>query len=70
MKKIKEVISLGILSMVGLWLAFALSFDAYMIYTYETNPEKSREVVNEITWKIDGRFKDNPDNIWYTASKK
>lgn len=70
MKKIKEVISLGILSIVGFWLAFALSFDFYMIYLHQTNPEKCTEVVNEITWKIDGRFKDNPNNIWYTASNK
>ena len=29
-----------------------------------------RNIVNEIDWKIDGTFKDNPDNIWYEGGKK
>ena len=70
MKKIKEILMLGFLSLVGLWLVCALSFDFYMIYTAQTNPEKTREIVNQLDWKFDGRFKNNPDNIWYTASKK
>jgi hypothetical protein len=70
MKKIKEILMLGFLSLVGLWLVCALSFDFYMIYTAQTNPEKTREIVNQLNWKLDGTFKNNPDNIWYTASKK
>jgi len=70
MKKVKELISLGFLSLVGLWLVCALSFDVYMIYTSQTNPEKVRRIVNQLDWKLDGRFKNNPDNIWYTASNK
>lgn len=50
---------------VGVWLAFALSFDIFMVTLHFTNEELSRNISNEISWKIDGTFKNNPDNIWY-----
>jgi len=50
---------------VGIWLVFALSFDFFMIALHFTNEDLSRDISNEISWKIDGTFKNNPDNIWY-----
>jgi hypothetical protein len=29
-----------------------------------------RDISNQISWKIDGTFKNNPDNIWYEGGKK
>ena len=29
--------------------------------------EWATQITNEITWRIDGTFKNNPDNIWYEA---
>jgi hypothetical protein len=31
-----------------------------------TNPDLATKIGREIEWKIDGTFKNNPDNIWYT----
>jgi hypothetical protein len=53
------------LGFVGIWLLFALSFDVFMIFIHFTNEDLSREISNEISWKIDGTFKNNPNNIWY-----
>jgi hypothetical protein len=36
-----------------------------MYLHFSGQEEKATRISNEITWKIDGRFKDNPDNIWY-----
>lgn len=57
------------LGFVGIWLLFALSFDVFMIFTHFTNEDLSRDISNEISWKIDGTFKNNPDNIWYEGPK-
>jgi hypothetical protein len=53
------------LAFVGIWLIFALSFDVFMVVLHFTNEDLSRDISNEISWKIDGTFKNNPDNIWY-----
>jgi hypothetical protein len=37
-----------------------------MLITLFTNPELNTKIGNEIMWKIDGAFKNDPDNIWYT----
>jgi hypothetical protein len=59
------------LGLVGLWLVFALSFQGFGIYLHFTGQEeRSRDISNQIAWKIDGTFKNNPDNIWYDGTKK
>jgi len=60
----------GYLVFVGVWLAFALSFDLFMIGVHFTKPDLETKISNEITWKIDGTFKNNPDNIWYKGPSK
>lgn len=52
--------------LVAVWIVFAFSFQMYFMYLYFSGQEeKATRLSNKITWKIDGRFKDNPDNIWY-----
>ena len=34
------------------------------------NPELETKIGHEIMWKIDGTFKDDPNNIWYEGTKK
>ena len=71
LKKIGESIFKGYLAFVGLWLVFALSTDMFFIYLTATNQDdRMRDISNQISWKIDGTFKNNPDNIWYEGSKK
>lgn len=48
------------------WIFFALSFQLFAVYLELTNQdERMLEISNEISWRIDGTFKDNPKNIWY-----
>ena len=49
------------------WVVSALIFDVVMIGIHFTDEELERTISNEITWRIDGRFKDNPKNIWYES---
>ena len=70
-QKIGNAMFQAYLGFVGVWLAFALSTQVFFIYLQFTNQdERMRNIVNEIDWKIDGTFKDNPDNIWYEGGKK
>ena len=71
LKKIGEKLFAGYLYFVGLWIVFALCFQLFFVYLMLSGQdERASKYSNEITWKIDGRFKDNPDNIWYEGPKK
>ena len=67
LKTIGEKLFKAYLCFVGIWLAFALSFDIFMIGVHFTNEDLERKISNEIAWKIDGTYKNSPDNIWYEA---
>jgi hypothetical protein len=70
-QKIGDVMFKTYLGLVGVWLAFALSTQVFFLYLqFTSQDERMRNIVNEIEWKIDGTFKDNPDNIWYEGDKK
>jgi len=70
MKNIKDAIALKFVQLVFLWTMFALTFQVFMIITHFTNPELSTKIGNEIMWKIDGTFKNDPNNIWYEKPLK
>jgi hypothetical protein len=65
MKNLKDIIALRFVQLVCLWTVFALSFQVFMLITMVVNPELNTKVGNYLTWKLDGTFKNNPDNIWY-----
>lgn len=75
MEKIKSLtINIGdklfmvFLSLVGFWIAFALCFQLFFVYLeFSGKHETSRNVTNWIMWRIDGTFKNSPENIWYDA---
>ena len=75
MEKIKSLtINIGdklamvFLSLVGVWIAFALCFQLFFVYLeFSGKHELQRNVVNWIEWRIDGTFKNDPVNIWYEA---
>lgn len=70
LEKIKEAIFSGMVYLALAWVFFALSFQMYFVYLeLSGNEKKIYEVTNEITWRIDGRFKNNPNNIWYEGEK-
>jgi hypothetical protein len=56
------------LSLVGVWIAFALCFQLFFVYLeFSGKNELQRNIVNWIEWRIDGTFKNSPENIWYVA---
>jgi hypothetical protein len=65
MKKIKETLALRFVQLVFVWVNLALAFQMFMLVTQFTNPELNTKVGNYITWKLDGTFKNDPDNVWY-----
>ena len=75
MERIKTLsISLGnklaiaFIYLAGLWIVFALCFQLFFVYLqFSGKEELARNVVNWIEWRIDGTFKNSPENIWYNA---
>ena len=65
MKKIKETLALIFVQLLFVWVNLALAFQMFMLVTQFTNPELNTKVGNYITWKLDGTFKNDPDNVWY-----
>jgi hypothetical protein len=65
MKNIKDILLLRFVQLVFVWVNLALLFQVFMIVTYFVNPKLTTKIGNEIMWKIDGTFKNDPDNIWY-----
>jgi hypothetical protein len=56
------------LSLVGFWILFAISFQMFFVYLeFSGKHELQRNIVNWIEWRIDGTFKNSPENIWYNA---
>ena len=69
MKNLRETIALRLAQLLFVWVNLALTFEVFMIVTHFTNPELNTKIGNEIMWKIDGTFKNDPNNIWYEGSK-
>jgi hypothetical protein len=64
----KDKLVWAFLSLVGLWIVFALCFQLFFVYLELSGKhELQRNVINWIEWRIDGTFKNNPENIWYEA---
>jgi hypothetical protein len=56
------------LVLVGFWIVFALCFQLFFVYLELSGKhELQRNVINWIEWRIDGTFKNSPENIWYNA---
>jgi len=52
----------------GFWVVFALCFQLFFVYLELSGKhELQRNIVNWIEWRIDGTFKNSPENIWYNA---
>jgi hypothetical protein len=63
-----DKLALGFLYLVGVWIAFALCFQLFFVYLELSGKhELQRNVINWIEWRIDGTFKNSPENIWYVA---
>jgi hypothetical protein len=66
----KDKLAWAFLSLVGFWILFALCFQLFFVYLHFSGQEDlAGKIANEITWKIDGTFKNSPGNIWYNAEE-
>ena len=54
------------LAFIGLAFLFQVFF---VILQFSGNENLATEIANEISWRIDGTFKNNPENIWYNADE-
>jgi cell division septal protein FtsQ len=52
--------------LVGCWICTALTLQLFFVYLQVSgNEERSQDIANRVSWKIDGTFKNSPGNIWY-----
>jgi hypothetical protein len=59
---------MAFLYLVGVWIIFALCFQMFFVYLeFSGKTELQRNIINWIEWRIDGTFKNSPENIWYVA---
>lgn len=48
------------------WMFIALSFQVYcVVLEFTDQQEKLSEISHEMTIRLDGRFSDNPKNMFY-----
>ena len=57
MNKVKEKLFLGFVKLAFVWTIFELSFQVTMLTLSVVKPELATKIGNELTWKLDGRFK-------------
>jgi len=57
MNKVKEKLFLGFVKLALVWVVFALSFQVTMLTLSAVKPELATKIGNELTWKLDARFK-------------
>ncbi len=64
-----EKLFLGFLYLAVAWVITAVLFGISMaILEFAGKTETTRDVTNWIMWRIDGTFKNSPENIWYNAN--
>ena len=67
---LRDRIVMGMLYMFVAFVICALITQLYFVYLEVTNQDdKIREITNSLTQKIDGRWKNDPSNIWYDAEE-
>ena len=65
---IRERLAQGILYLFGALIITGLAIQLYFVYCqFFKSYGENLQMANEISWKIDGTFKNSPGNIWYDA---
>ena len=66
---LRERLALGVLYLLGTFIIAALATQLYFVYChFFKSYDENLQMANEISWKIDGTFKNSPGNIWYNAA--
>ena len=64
-----EKLFLGFLYLAITWTILAVIFGVFMSYLeFSGKTEMTRDISNWISWRVDGTFKNSPENIWYNAN--
>jgi hypothetical protein len=64
-----EKLFLGFLYLAIAWVITAVLFGIFMTtLEFSGKTEMTRDISNWILWRIDGTFKNSPENIWYNAN--
>ena len=64
-----EKLFLGFLYLAIAWVITAVLFGIFMTtLEFSGKTEMTRDISNWISWRIDGTFKNSPENIWYNAN--
>jgi hypothetical protein len=67
---LRDRIAQGVLFLFGAFIITALAVQLYFVYCqFFKSYDENLQMANEISWKTDGTFKNNPDNIWYDANE-
>lgn len=65
---LRERIAQGVLYLFGALIITGLAIQLYFVYCqFFKSYGENVQMANEISWKIDGTFKNSPGNIWYNA---
>ena len=63
---LRERLAQGILYLFGALIITGLAIQLYFVYCqFFKSYGENLQMANEISWKIDGTFKNSPGNIWY-----
>jgi len=67
---LRDKVALVMVKAVLAFIVCALITQLYFVYCEVfKSPEENQRLANEISWKIDGTFKNSPGNIWYNANE-
>jgi hypothetical protein len=65
----ERIVYLFLYTVLG-FIGFALLFQIFFVFLeFSGRNEIATQIANEISWRIDGTFKNNPNNIWYNAEE-
>ena len=66
---LREKALLVFLSLAGIWIIGALLFQLTFIFLeFGGYSETASQIARELSWKFDGTFKNDPNNVWYNAA--
>jgi hypothetical protein len=67
---LRERLAQGVLLLLGTLIITGLVIQLYFVYCqFFKSYDENLQMANEISWKIDGTFKNDPNNIWYNAEE-
>jgi hypothetical protein len=66
---LREKAFLAFLSLAGVLIIGALLFQVTFIFLeFSGRSEIASQIARELSWKFDGTFKNDPNNVWYNAA--